>query len=103
MGVLSAGVSEAQRRGFDLVSLDEGIQEVYVDPGRWPDIARELAIRQGGEANLLVRLPHGVWPFRDGNGVPDAVIAADLLDAAEPRAVSAGELRLAELQRSWRR
>jgi hypothetical protein len=61
-----------------------------------------LAIRESiSEPNLLIRIPHDVWPFSDGAAVSDAALAADLLESAEPRAVSAGVSRLNDLLAEW--
>lgn len=103
-GVLPAGPDEAAQRGFDLVSLTEAVSEFYVEPEQWASFARRLAVRQANEQpNLIVRLPQGVWPFQDQHEVQDSAIAADLLESAEPRAVTAGARRLGELLRAWRR
>jgi excisionase family DNA binding protein len=107
-GVRPVGPSAAVGRGFDLVALAESIPEFYIDEGQWPDLSRSLALREGAESNLRVRVPNEVWPFADagpsGHGwVGDAVLAADLLEAAEPRAVAAGAARLGELLASWQR
>jgi hypothetical protein len=49
--------------------------------------------------NLTVFLPRIAWPFRSCRELPDSVLAADLLDSADPRAVRAGARRLDELLR----
>ncbi|MEQ6900775.1 helix-turn-helix domain-containing protein [Nocardioides sp. YIM 152588] len=106
-GVLAVGPLAAVDRGFDLVALAEPVPEFYVAEERWPDLERSLALREGPEANLRIRLPNEVWPFVDAASeqgeVGDAVLAADLLDAAEPRAVAAGAARLDELLAEWQR
>jgi excisionase family DNA binding protein len=103
-GVMQGGAGLAARRGFDLVVSGSDVAQYYADPGQWPELARALAIREVDEKpNLLVLLPRAVWPFEDRAEVPDAVLAADLLDAAEPRAVRAGALRLEELLRGAQR
>ena len=106
-GVYPVGSRAAVDRGFDLVVLDEPIREFYVAAGQWPDLSRSLALREGPEPNLRVRIPNEVWPFAvagpDGVGrVGDAALAADLLESAEPRAVAAGAARLGELHAGWR-
>ena len=102
--VLPAGPSEAANRGLDLVAIDGRVAEVYIEPAQWPAIAQELAIRESERAaNLLVRLPQRIWPFGGSDAVPDAVLAADLLESPEPRSARAGELRLAELLERWER
>lgn len=107
-GVRPVGPSAAVGRGFDIVALAESIPEFYIAEEQWSDLYRSLALREGAESNLRIRVPNEVWPFADagpsGNGwVGDAVLAADLLEAAEPRAVAAGAARLGELLASWHR
>ena len=99
-----AGVNEAVRRGFDLVALGSQRDEAYVPGQEWPALKKSLALRDAGpgeSANLVVRIPERVWPFESSGGVSDAALAADLLEAAEPRAVSAGERRLSKLLSEW--
>ncbi|WP_208322845.1 helix-turn-helix domain-containing protein [Mumia sp. ZJ1417] len=102
--VHAAGAVEAVRRGFDLVALESQRDEVYVPSEEWPALKKSLTLRDAGpgeEASLVVRMPERVWPFDSPGGVSDAALAADLLEAAEPRAVSAGDRRLSELLREW--
>jgi len=104
-GVLPAGLAVLAGRPFDLVIAEHVIDQAYVDPVLWPALSSALAIRlagpdhQGLVPNLTVFLPRIAWPFRSRREVPDSVLAADLLDSAEPRAVRAGALRLGELLR----
>jgi excisionase family DNA binding protein len=100
-GALRAGASEAVQRGFDLVVLGGGIPEFYLEPSVWPQVARSLAIRESSEPNLVIRIPHDVWPFGAAGAVSDAALAADLLESAEPRAVAAGARRLNEVLAQW--
>jgi excisionase family DNA binding protein len=95
--VLAAGAGEAARMGVDLVAMGQ-VPQLYVHSGRWPDLVRALAIVEASaEPNLLVRVPRGVWPF-EGHSRPGlAALAADLLESAEPRAVSGGLAKLNEL------
>lgn len=88
--VLSAGDSEAGRRGIDLVALD-AIPQAYVPSEVWPALAEGLMIsKRASEPNLIVLLPRAVWPFEAQSEVSLAALAADLLESAEPRAVSSG-------------
>lgn len=101
-----AGPGAAVGRGFDLVALGDPMPEYYVAEEHWPDLGSNLALRDGAEPNLRVRLPNEVWPFAEvgpsgRREVGDAVLAADLLEAAEPRSVSAGAARLGELLARW--
>lgn len=101
-GVVRAGASAAAQRGLDLVVVGESVPEFYVEASAWPQIARSLAIRESSsEPNVVIRVPHDVWPFGDEAEVSDAALAADLLESAEPRAVSAGVSRLDDLLAEW--
>lgn len=105
-GVRSVGPRAAVGRGFDLVALADPIPEFYIAEKLWPDLSSSLALRVGAEPNLRVRVPNEVWPFADDDssgqsGVGDAILGADLLEAAEPRAVAAGAARLGELLARW--
>lgn len=95
--VLVSGPAEAARRGFDLVAVGEPRPEFYLPIIEWSQISRSLALQPSNDADLVIHHPVAVWPFDGRDAVPDAAIAADLLDSAEPRAVRAGQLRLNEL------
>lgn len=98
---LGAGAVRAAERGFDLVAVEDGVPEFYLKATAWPQVAQSLAIRATPEPNLIVRLPRNVWPFGEEGVVPDAALAADLLESAEPRAIAAGAARLNELLAHW--
>ena len=95
--VLAAGAAEAARMGVDLVAMSE-VPQMYVPSWGWPDLGRALwIVEASAEPNLLVRVPQGVWPF-EGHARPGlAALAADLLESAEPRAVTGGVAKLNEL------
>jgi hypothetical protein len=107
-GVLPAGLAVLGGRPFDLVTAEHVIDQAYVDPVRWPALSSALAIRPAGPGhpgavpNLTVFLPRIGWPFQNRRELPDSVLAADLLDSAEPRAVRAGARRLDELLKEHR-
>lgn len=101
--VLPAGLAEAVRRSFDLVAIGHPEPEFYMPLNEWGHIARSLALQPSHDSNLIIRHPMIVWPFADRAAAPDAALAADLLDSAEPRAVRAGELRLNELLKDLHR
>jgi excisionase family DNA binding protein len=87
-GVLVAGPGEAAARGLDLVA--PGSQpEFYVRRDAWPNLVKRYALDEhSSRPSLLVRVPLGDWWPADGElSVP--VLAADLLEHAEPRAVNA--------------
>lgn len=95
--MIPAGPVEAVRRGIDLVALD-AIPEMYVPPPRWPDLRdRFHVIEKAREPNLIVRLPRDVWPFEPGAEPGPAVLAVDLIESPEPRAVAAGAAQLNQL------
>lgn len=101
--VLPAGMAVLPGRRFDLTVSPRDIDQAYVDPARWNDISRALAIRVAGPgdsgltSNLAVFLPRIGWPLAGRDELPDSVLAADLLESAEPRVVGAGAARLNEL------
>lgn len=96
-GGLPAGEEEAMRRGFDLVAIGSTPQ-IYVASNDWPQRAGELMIQIGADVpNLTVRVPRGIWPFERQGQVSAAALAADLIESAEPRAISGGLALLTEL------
>ena len=107
-GVLAVGPGGAVARGFDIVDLRQSSPEFYVVEQQWPGLSESLALREGAEPNIRIRVPREVWPFADSGspdrGAPgDAALAADLLEAAEPRSVAAGASRLGDLLADWQR
>lgn len=95
--VLPAGPAEAVRRGFDIVVVGEPRPEFYMPIDEWGRVAPRLALQPSYDGDLLVRHPMKIWPFDHRDAIPDAALAADLLDSAEPRAIRAGQLRLNQL------
>jgi excisionase family DNA binding protein len=88
--VLWAGPGRAAAAGADLLVLD-AVAEIYVKEGDWPQFAKTWHARPAAaDANLLVRLPVAAWPFDGRSEVGSAVLAADLLESPESRAVAAG-------------
>jgi hypothetical protein len=99
--VLWAGPARAAAAGADLVVLD-AMAEVYIMEGDWPKFVRTWHAQPAeADANLLVRLPAAVWPFDGRSAVGSAVLAADLLESSEPRAVAAGLGLLNALTVRW--
>ena len=91
--VLLAGPAAAAAAGADLVVLSER-SHVYVEPAHWPALAQRYVLNpvapvDDDAVNLFVHLPRGHWPGGAG-GIGPAALAADLLDADEPRARRAG-------------
>ncbi|HET7388338.1 MAG TPA: helix-turn-helix domain-containing protein [Nocardioidaceae bacterium] len=101
-GVCAAGAAAAGGRGFDLVVLADRVPEYYVADGHWDQLASSLALHESREPNVRIRIPREIWPFSDeGQPVPNAALAADLLESPEPRSVSAGAERLKQLLAEW--
>lgn len=91
--VLAAGAALAA--GADLVVL-EPMAEIYLRAEHWEPFVARWHPREGpAEPNLLVRIPRmEPWPFARSERVGAPVLAADLLESAEPRAVVAGAAQL---------
>ena len=98
-----AGPALAALAGIDLVVLG-ALPHLYVPADQWPALRSEwhLSVATDAEPGLIVHVPAGVWPFDRGGQVGDAAICADLLDEAEPRAVSGALNRLHELTAPFR-
>lgn len=91
------GPDEAERHGFDLLAV-RARPEVYVPEFEWARLSQSLHLLDAvGEPDVVVRLPREVWPFESRDHVGVAVLAADLLDSDEPRAIMAGAAKLNEL------
>jgi hypothetical protein len=87
--IVIAGAERAVRAGLDLVAIS-AMPEVYVRDVDWPTLVEDYALLpRAGEPNVVVRIPRAVWPF-DGAEAGPATLAADLVEADEPRARSAG-------------
>ena len=88
----------AAQAGVDLVAIS-ALPHLYVPADQWPALRSEwhLNVATYAEPGLIVHVPAGVWPFDREGRVGDAAICADLLDEAEPRAVSGALHRLREL------
>jgi excisionase family DNA binding protein len=95
--VVRTGVSAAPRVGADYVA--PGRAEIYVHPDRVGKLEAGFGLvldAHGG--NLVVRVPSATawtflvsaeWDEREGRDAPAPVVAADLLDTREDRAVAA--------------
>ena len=96
--VVAAGAQAAAAAGVDLVVTD-AVAEAYVSADQAKRLIEALALLdRPGQVNLMLRVPRQVWPFdQDPNRAGAAVLAADLLEAAEPRAISSGVAVLNDL------
>jgi len=93
--VVLGGVAAAAHHHANLAG--GGLVELYVREQDASEIERELALRRVGaaEANLKLRIPSALWPFRKGERIaPRAFIAADLIDDGDERSVRAGRALL---------
>lgn len=87
--IVIAGAERAVRAGLDLVAIS-AVPEFYVREVDWPALVEGYALLpRAGEPNVTVRIPRVVWPFDAAEPGP-ATLAADLVEADEPRARSAG-------------
>jgi excisionase family DNA binding protein len=98
------GAAEAARLGADL-TVPSGCPELYASEEVWSHLVGSLHLRERSakpvadlddEPDVIVRVPR-LWPFEGSDGPGLAALAADLLDAPDPRAVSAGSATLNEL------
>ncbi|MEZ0065023.1 excisionase family DNA binding protein [Streptacidiphilus sp. MAP12-20] len=73
----------ASAGGHDVVDI--GRVEVYLTSDDTDKAIRELALRPvtRSEANALIRVPHGQWPFYENVG--RAVVALDLWESGDER------------------
>jgi hypothetical protein len=90
-----AGPGEAAAQGLDLLVLQER-PELYVRPDAWPALQARYGLRVSPrDPALLIHLPRGGW-WPPGDRLSAPVLAADLLEHPEPRAVSAAVALLNE-------
>jgi excisionase family DNA binding protein len=95
-GVTAAGHHHANLAGG-------GVIELYARRADASDIEREFALRPAAsaEANLKLRVPNALWPFRRAERIaPRAFVAADLIDAGDERSLRAGRALLAGAERA---
>lgn len=94
--VVLGGVAAAGHHGAALAG--GGLTELYVRGEDVQDVERTFALHPvaGAEANLTLRIPVGIWPFRPGERVaPRAFVATDLIDDGDERSMRAGRALLA--------
>ena len=81
--------------------MGAGPLEFYVRGSDVRDLQREFGLREvdGADANLVMRVPNDIWPFRPGDRiVPSVVLAVDLIDRRDGRSVRAGRALLRSAQ-----
>ncbi len=91
--VVASGPSAANAAGLDLIAPSAG-PEMYSSASAWRDLERALQLREKSSGWLaLVRVvddPQLIERLHQSAGFRSMAIAADCLDAADPRAVRAG-------------
>ena len=93
--VVLGGVAAAAHHHANLAG--GGLVEFYVREQDASEIEREFALRRvaAAEANLKLRIPNGLWPFRKEERIaPRAFVAVDLIDDGDERSVRAGHALL---------
>lgn len=92
--VLRAGVSAARAAGADLLVRDE-LAELYVHARDFDQLRADYHLREADHLNVIAHVvPAGIEvPFSDV--APRSLVALDLMESGEPRAVDAG-------RRLWR-
>ncbi|MEV0287951.1 helix-turn-helix domain-containing protein [Kribbella sp. NPDC050820] len=102
-GVVRTGVSAAADAGADLVTTGE-LVDVYCGPALRPELIARYGISLTTQnPNVVLRTPEGGLQLLDGrDAMPAAVVAADLLDATEPRTARAGRDLLDQLLKATR-
>jgi len=94
--VRRGGAAEAARLGVDLVDVG-GRPEVYVPGPQLARLVRSLHLLEVlDDPDVVVRVPR-LWPFERRAAAGLAALAADLVDADDPRSVAAGTAALYEL------
>jgi hypothetical protein len=94
--VVQGGEAAAEHHHADL--LGGAHVELYAREEDVSGLERDFALRPvaAADANLKLRIPNGVWPFRPGERIaPRTFIAADLIDDGDERSVRAGRALLA--------
>lgn len=94
--VLPTGVSA---HGHDVIAL--GRVEAYLPAERFTEVVHDMLLDPSTPhaANVLIRIPNGLWPFDDEVG--NVALAMDLWDAGDDRSRRAASLLYKKALRSW--
>lgn len=98
--LVASGVSAARGLGLDLVAAREA--DGYVRASSLDEVVEEHVLSPAvmGEANVVLRIvPDDIWEFflADRSYAPEAAVALDLAEDADPRSQVAGKQLLARL------
>lgn len=97
-GVVAGGMTQAERAGADVLGSGGIPDEVYCSAETWARLRRDFGLTETGEVNLVARIPRFDEPeLLTRTVMPDAVVAVDLVESADPRTRRAG---LALMERS---
>ncbi len=93
---LPTGVSAP---GHDVIVINR--TEIYLPGERFADLVSELLLDPSNPyaANILIRVPNGLWPF--DNEVGAVAVAMDLWEAGDDRSRRAASLVYKKALRSW--
>jgi excisionase family DNA binding protein len=99
-GIVLAGVSAAHEVGADIVAGN--LLEFYASEDGIDRLVKRYRLRVSDNANVIIKVPVGLWPFADDDRVaPAAAIAVDLIDAKDERSLRAGSELLTRTLRTW--
>jgi hypothetical protein len=87
--VVRSGVSAAVEHGLEIVA--PGVLEAYVPARRLSQIERRYRLRSSADANVILHVVDGPWPFApDQRVAPRLAAVLDLLDHDDERSRRAG-------------
>lgn len=91
--VVLSGVSAASEYRIEIIA--PGVLEAYVPAGRLSQLERRYRLKPSADANVILHVVHGPWPFAPNQRVaPRLVAILDLLDDDDERSRRAGQRAL---------
>jgi hypothetical protein len=91
--VVRSGVSAAVEHGLEIVA--PGVFEAYVPARRLSQIERRYRLRPSADANVILHVVDGPWPFAPNRrAVPRLAAVLDLLDDDDERSRRAAQRAL---------
>jgi excisionase family DNA binding protein len=97
-GVVLGGISDAARAGADLIVTGEAKSEIYCDELTFVAATKRFHLTESSDANVIVRIPRWTDGLILTHGeLPAAVVAVDLMEAADFRTHRAGRDLLTQL------
>jgi excisionase family DNA binding protein len=88
-GVVVSGLTAAAAVGADILSAG-GYDEAYCSTATFARLRGDCALADGGQANLVLRIPRFDLPLGGRERMPDAVVAVDLAESSDVRTRRAG-------------